>query len=357
MRTAVIGLIEGVAETTASLTKIYSGWLSDKWGRRKDLTASGYGLAALAMPLLIVAQSWPVVLIYRFLDRMGKGIRTAPRDALIADSVSPERRGISFGLHRAADSGGAFVGVLLAIWLVWRYQTGGMLLDAATFRAIVTWALLPAFLAVIVIILGVREVSKPRPAQPPRLSLAGFDRPFLRFLMVMILFTLGNSSDAFLILRAQSAGASVVTVLSMLAVFNLVYALLASPAGALSDHMDRRRLIILGWLLYALVYLGFASAYQAWYFWPLYAAYGVYYALTEGVAKAFLADLVPAERRGTAYGVYNAAIGLTALPASVVAGLLWQGVGVWSGLGPAAPFLFGGGLSLLAALLLWRWVK
>ncbi len=359
IRTAVIGLIEGVAETTASLMKIYSGWLSDRLGRRKELTVAGYGLAALATPLLLIARSWPAVLLYRFIDRMGKGIRTAPRDALIADSITPEHRGVAFGLHRAADTGGAFVGLLLAMWLVWRSQLGQLQLTAETFHTIVWWALLPATLAVFVVALGVKEVVKPHPkdANPPHFTLSGLGQPFQRFLLVMILFTLGNSTDAFLVLRAQSSGASVVMVLAMIAGFNLVYTLLATPAGALSDQIDRRKVVIGGWLLYALVYLGFAFAGQTWQFWLLYGLYGVYYALTEGVAKALVADFVPADRRGTAYGVYNAAVGLTVLPASVIAGVLWQGLGAWMGFGPAAPFIFGGALALLASILLWRWVK
>ena len=359
IRTAIIGLIEGVAETTASLMKIYSGWLSDKLGKRKELTVAGYGVAALATPLLLIARSWPAVLLYRFIDRLGKGVRTAPRDALIADSISPERRGVAFGLHRAADTGGAFIGLLLAIWLVWRSQLGEWQLTAETFRAIVWWALIPATLAVLAVALGVKEVVKPRSkeAAPPRFTLSGLGRPFQRFLLVMILFTLGNSTDAFLVLRAQSSGASVVMVLAMIAGFNLVYTLLATPAGALSDRIDRRKVVIGGWILYALVYLGFAFAGRAWHFWLLYGLYGVYYAMTEGVAKALVADFTPEERRGTAYGVYNAAVGLTVLPASVIAGVLWQGLGSWMGFGPAAPFLFGGALALLASILLWRWVR
>jgi MFS family permease len=359
VRTSVIGLIEGVSETTASLMKIYAGWLSDRLGRRKELTVAGYGVAALAMPLLLVARSWPAVLLYRFIDRLGKGVRTAPRDALIADSITPEHRGAAFGLHRAADTGGAFAGLLIAMLLVWRTQVGQLQLSAAAFRTVVAWALIPAALAAIVVAVGVRETTRPCPKDAPssRLSLHGLGRPFNRLLVVVVLFTLGNSTDAFLVLRAQSAGASVIMVLAMIAGFNLVYALLATPAGALSDRVDRRKVVIGGWLLYALVYLGFAWARATWQFWLLYGLYGVYYALTEGVVKAMVADFVPAARRGTAYGVYNASVGLTVLPASVVAGVLWQGVGPWSGLGPAAPFLFGGGLALLAALLLWFWVS
>ena len=189
------------------------------------------------------------------------------------------------------------------------------------------------------------------------MSFQGVDPRFKRFLVVMALFTLGNSTDAFLILRAQSGGATVVAILWLLVGFNLVYTLLSGPAGALSDRIDRRRVIVAGWLLYALVYLGFAWADRVWQFAVLYALYGAYYALTAGVAKAYVADLVPEpERRGSAYGAYHGVIGLTVLPASVIAGVLWQGVGAWSGFGPAAPFLFGGGLSLVATLLLWRWV-
>ena len=357
VRITVIGLIEGVAETTASLMKIYSGWLSDKLGRRKGLTVGGYGLAALAMPLLLIARTWPIVLLYRFLDRMGKGIRTAPRDALIADSVGADQRGVSFGLHRAADSAGAFLGLLLAIALVWGIQGGSVALDADTFRAIVMWSMVPAALAVLVVAVGVKEVVTDRPAVMPRISFRDVDPRFKRFLVVMTLFTLGNSTDAFLVLRAQDGGASVVAILGLLAGFNLVYTMIAGPAGALSDRMDRRKVIIVGWILYSVVYLGFAVADRTWQFGLLYALYGAFYALTEGVAKAYVADLIPeTERRGSAYGAYNGVIGLTALPASVIAGVLWQGVGDWSGLGPAAPFLFGSGISLVAAVLLWRWV-
>ena len=359
VRTGLIGMIEGVAETTASLMKLYSGWLSDKLGQRKNLTVGGYGLAGLALPLLLVARSWPVVLIYRFMDRLGKGVRTAPRDALIADAVSQEHRGIAFGLHRAADTGGAFIGLLIAMWLVWRSQVGALELTARTFHTLVWWALIPATLAVLVVALGVKEVVKPKTAAttPPHFTLQGLGRRYQRFLLVMILFTLGNSTDAFLVLRAQSAGASVVMVLAMIAGFNLVYALLATPAGALSDKIDRRKVVIAGWGLYALVYLGFSGANRTWHFWALYGLYGIYYALTEGVSKALVADFAPADRRGTAYGVYNGAVGLTMLPASVIAGVLWQGLGGWMGFGPAAPFLFGGALSLTAATLLWVWVR
>lgn len=360
-RLPIVGLIEGAAETTASLTKIASGWWSDRLGRRKGLTAGGYGIAALGVPILAVAMSWTQVLLARFMDRLGKGIRTAPRDALLADSVAANQRGKGFGLHRAADTAGAFTGLLLAIALVWLAQRNAQLLSAATFRTVAVWAIVPAVLAPIVVALGVREHARSSAAATADRSLqAALDPRFKRFLLVIVLFTLGNSSDAFLVLRAQSAGATVLGVLALLALFNLVYSLLATPLGALSDRVDRRRLIAAGWVLYALVYLGFglvgSGPHALLALAGLWAMYGVYYGLTEGVAKALVADVVRPEARGTAYGLYNAAVGLTLLPASVLAGVLWQGLGAWDGFGPAAPFVFGAALALVAAGLLVKWV-
>jgi len=364
VRTAVIGLIEGIAETTASLVKVFSGWLSDRLGKRKWLTVTGYGLSTVAKPFLYLATSWGWVLGVRFADRVGKGIRTAPRDAMVADSIDQHHRGLAFGLHRAGDTAGAFLGLLIALGVVWLTQGGGLSLSRETFRTLVLISIIPAVLAVLVLAVGARDLARPAgsgatagKAAPPRLSLRSLSGPFRRFLVVVVFFTLGNSSDAFLVLRAQERGLSVVGVLGMLVTFNLVYAIIAAPAGALSDRIDRRRLIAGGWLLYALLYLGFALAGEIWQVWALFAVYGAYYGLTEGTAKALVADLVPAEQRGTAYGVFNAAIGLAALPASVIAGLLWQGFGGWNGFGPSAPFFFGAGMALVAAVLLLTWVR
>ena len=352
VRTSMIGLIEGVAETTASLLKVFSGWFSDRLGRRKVLAVLGYGLSTVAKPFLYFATTWGWVLGVRFADRAGKGLRTAPRDALVADSVDERQRGLAFGLHRAGDTAGAFVGLLVALTVLLTAQHTAAL-ERRTFQIVVLLSLIPAVLAVVVLALGAREVKVGGAgAERPRLSLAGFDRRFRLFLGIVVLFTLGNSSDAFLILRAQNAGLSVAGVLGMMITFNLVYSLVSSPAGALSDRIGRRRLLVAGWLLYAVVYLGFSRATAGWHAWALMGVYGIYYGLSEGAAKAFVADLVPSERRGTAYGVYNAAIGLMALPASLVAWILWQGAGGWEGLGPGAPFLFGAVVALLAAVLL-----
>lgn len=356
VRTSVIGLIEGIAETTASLLKVASGWLSDRLGKRKALAVAGYAISTVSKPFLYVVGSWWGVLAVRFADRVGKGVRTAPRDALVADSIDEHHRGLAFGLHRAGDTAGALVGLLVALAVVWAAQSGSVTLARATFQRVVLISIIPAALAVLVLALAARDMPASSKQAALRLSLGGVDGRFRRFLLVVVLFTLGNSADAFLVLRAQERGLSVIGVLGMLATFNLVYALVSGPAGALSDRIGRRRLIAGGWLVYAVLYLGFALAGAAWHIWALYALYGVYYGTVEGTAKAFVADLVPVEQRGTAYGVYNAAVGLAALPASVIAGLLWQGAGAWTGFGPRAPFLFGAGLALAAVALFTTWV-
>ena len=350
--TMFIGVVEGVAETTASLLKLFSGWFSDRIGKRKGLAVLGYGISTVAKPFLYFAASWNAVLIVRFADRIGKGIRTAPRDALIADSVNERQRGIAFGLHRMGDTAGAVIGIAIALGILLAVQKDVQLLSQATFRIIVLASMIPAVLAVVVLALGAKEIGLSNRKRLPCFSLAGFDRKFKLFLLISIVFTLGNSSDAFLILRAQNMGLSVAGILGMMITFNVVYSAISKPAGALSDRFGRRRFIIIGWLLYAAVYLGFALAQQGWHAWMLMSFYGAYYGLTYGVAKAYIADLVPAELRGTAYGVYNAAIGVTALPASLIAGGLWQGVGQWPGLGPKAPFLFGAILAFAAAIML-----
>jgi MFS family permease len=357
VRTGIIGLIEGVAETTASLLKIFSGWLSDRLGQRKWLTVTGYALSTLAKPFLYFATTWGWVLGVRFADRVGKGVRTAPRDALVADSIDERHRGLAFGLHRAGDTAGAVVGLVIALAVVWAAQGGGLALTRVTFQSVVLISILPAALAVLVLALGAQDVAVTGEGRrPPSLSLRGFDTRFQGFLLIVIIFTLGNSSDAFLILRAQERGLSVLGVMSMLVTFNLIYTLVSGPAGALSDHIGRRRLIVGGWLAYGLIYLGFALAGAVWQVWALFALYGVYYGVTEGTAKAMVADLVRPDQRGTAYGAYNSAVGLAALPASLIAGILWQGIGDWGGLGPSAPFIFGALLALMAVALLVLWL-
>ncbi len=364
VRTAVIGLIDGVAETTASLLKIYSGALSDRLGQRKWLAVLGYALSTVAKPFLYFANSWGWVLGVRFADRAGKGIRTAPRDALVAASTEADSRGLAFGLHRAGDTAGAFIGIGIAALIIWLTQANQSLLGRAAFQVAVLASIIPAALAVVVLAAGAKEVKENpleagagRGAGRMRLSLAGMDARFKSFLLAVVLFTLGNSSDSFIVLRAQERGLSVLQTMFMLMTFTAVYTLFSGPLGALSDRIGRRKLILGGWLAYGLVYLGLAVSQTGWQVWALFGLYGVYYAATEGTAKALVADLVPDAQRGTAYGLFNAAVGLTALPASVIAGLLWQGAGAWTGLGASAPFFFGAGMALLAGVVFWRLVR
>lgn len=363
VRMAFIGLIDGVAETTASLVKIYSGALSDKLGKRKWLAVLGYGISTVAKPFLYFVNGWGGVMGVRFADRVGKGIRTAPRDALVAASTDESNRGFAFGLHRAGDTAGAFLGIGIAALIIWLTQSNESLLSVNTFRIAVLASIIPAVLAVVVLAVGTVDIgSSVSPGTGKaraglRLSLAGLDSRFKSFLFIVVLFTLGNSSDSFIILRAQERGLSVLQTMFMLMTFTAIYTLLSGPLGALSDRVGRRKLIIGGWFAYGLVYLGFAFAGAGWQIWALFGLYGVYYAATEGVVKALVADLVPDSQRGVAYGLFNAAIGITALPASFLAGILWQGAGTWAGFGPSAPFLFGAVLALLSSILLWRLVK
>ena len=358
VRTAVIGLIEGVAETTASLLKIFFGAMSDRLGKRKPFAVIGYALSALTKPLLYFASAWGWVLGVRVADRIGKGVRTAPRDALIADSVGDKQRGLAFGLHRASDTLGAFLGLGIAAFIVWRTQAQASLLTLDTFKLVVLVSIVPAVLGVLVLALGAVDIpGNSGTADVKRLSLKNLDPRFRYFLFVLILFTLGNSSDAFILLRGQERGLSLLQVMGMSLTFNAIYTVFAGPLGAWSDQVGRRRLILIGWLAYGLVYLGFAFSQTGWQIWMLYALYGLYYAATEGAAKALVADLVPQEQRGTAYGLFNAAIGITVLPASLIAGLLWQGAGAWTGFGASAPFLFGASMALLAGVSFARLIK
>lgn len=350
VKTSIIGLIEGIADTTATLLKFLAGYLSDRIRRRKPWVVAGYLIPALSRPFLYFASSWFWVLAIRFLDRVGKGIRTAPRDALIADSVAAEERGRAFGFHRAIDPFGAVMGSLLAALLVYWSQRGQLELTPSGYRLLVLAAIIPVFIGTMLLVLYVREVEpqgQDGPVAGLRLSLAGFDRRFKVFLLLNVLFTLGNSSDAFLLLKAQHAGLSVLQIFLLLAVFNLLTTLIAWPAGKLSDRLPRIYLIGGGWLVYAAVYLGFALASSPWQVWLCYALYGVYYGATEGVAKALVADLVPADKRGTAYGLFNFSLGISLLPASLLAGWLWQAIS------PAAPFYFGSALAALATIGLW----
>jgi MFS family permease len=356
VKTNIIGLIEGVAEASASLIKMISGWLSDKLKTRKWLAVVGYGISAFAKPFFYFANTWGAIAAIRWADRVGKGIRTAPRDALVADSIKEKQRGLAFGFHRAADTLGAVLGLVVAALVVWLTQRSTGLLTADTFKLIVLLSLAPAVLAVLSLIVGTKDVKTSNTHTLPKISLKALGKDFLVFMFIVSLFDIGNSSDAFLTLRAQERGVSVLGILIMLIAFNLVYTLISTPAGILSDRVGRKKMIVGGWMVYAVVYLGFGLAQTTWHIYVLYILYGFYYGLTYGTTKAMVADIVPVELRGTAYGTYNGILGILDFPASLLAGILWQGVGRWSGFGPSAPFLFGAATAFLAAILMAGWM-
>lgn len=346
--TVIIGLIEGVAESTASLLKLLSGWLSDKLGNRKSLAFIGYALSALSKPFMLIANTWGPIMAIRFSDRLGKGIRSSPRDALVGDSVDEDNRGKAYGFHKAMDTGGAALGLVLAAVIVFLLQRDNVNLQFDTYRWMIIIGIVPAFIALFFFIF-IKEPSKKSVDSCTTLiageaKAKGFDKRFKIFMVIMFLFTLGNSSDAFVILRAQDLGNSVLLISLMLIMFNIVYALFSMPAGILSDRLGRKKVIIAGWIIYTLVYLGLAVANEGWMMWVLTAFYGLYYGLTQGVYRALVCDIVPKEKRGTAFGMYNGIVGITLLPASLIAGWLWQTIS------PAAPFYFGAVLAGISAI-------
>ena len=336
----MVGVIEGAAETTAAVLKLASGWWSDRIGRRKPLVVAGYLLASAVRPLVALAQNAGQVLAVRVVDRVGKGIRGAPRDALLADSVAFEQRGRAFGLHRTADHAGAVVGPLVAFALL---RWAGLDL-----RHLFLLAAIPGALACLALVVGVREPPRAAPVAAGKGTSLDTRLPgrFWAYLGVLIVFTLGNSTDAFLLLRASQLGVATAMLPILWAFLHVVKSLTSTPGGILSDRVGRRPLIIAGWMLYAVVYLGFARAEATWHAWALFAVYGVFFGLTEGVEKALVADLIPAERRGAGYGWYNLAIGLGALPASVLFGAIWDRYGT------GRAFVFGAAMSALASVLL-----
>ena len=347
--TTLVGLVGGVSDSTDALFRLISGRISDRIGKRKLLTTLGYGLATAVKPFMLLANGWAAVTGIRFGDRIGKGLRSSARDALLADSLGSKERGRGFGLHRAMDTAGAVVGLATVALIIYLFQgTGGFDMQRDTYRMMVTMGIFPAVVAVMVLIGIVRETKKEdvqaTTATAVTSTKIAFDMRFKLFLVVMATFTLGNSSDFFLILRAQNIHVPLIQVAIMLVLFNTVYAGVSTPMGVLSDKLGRRRVIALGWFVYVLVYLGFALGTSIWQVWLLFAAYGLYYGITQGVASAFVADLVPSERRGTAYGLFQGITGLVLLPACVLAGLIWNAVS------PAATFYFDAALTFLAMM-------
>ena len=349
-----IGAIEGAAETTASLLKLLSGWWSDKVSSRKPFVVAGYLLASIVRPFTAATHSATQVLAIRVTDRVGKGIRSSARDALLADSAVPEARGRAFGFHAAADNAGAVLGPLVAFFILRFHGVGapdmsGHLLprDEHAMRNVFWLSAIPAAIAMVILIVVVRDIPRRDSAKPGEAGgSASLGGRFWGYLVVVLLFTLGNSTDAFLLLRANQLGVPVALAPILWALLNFVKSATGTYGGQLSDTIGRKPLIVGGWLLYAAVYFAFAWAGAPWQAWALFAVYGIFYGMTEGTEKALVADIVPAVRRGAAFGWYNLAIGLGALPASLIFGWIWDRSG-----SPSA-FVFGATLALAAAILM-----
>jgi MFS family permease len=335
----MLGTIEGIADSTSSLLKLGSGWLADRLRLKKPLVVAGYLLSAGARPLLALATAGWHVLAVRMTDRVGKGVRTSPRDALLADSSAPEQRGRAYGLHRALDNVGAVLGPLVG-WILYEAMHRPI-------REVFVWAMVPGIASIAVLVFFVKEKPKEKPVEPiETLPAANRQLPaaYWRYLAVLFVFTLGASSDAFILVRAQQLGVPMAMIPILYAMLNLVKALSSTPGGTLSDRWGRRPLILAGWGLYALVYLGFAAATAAWQMWALFLIYGFFFGLTEGTEKALVADLVPAAKRGIAFGWFNFAVGVAALPASLIFGVVSDRVS------PTAAFGMGAGIAAIATL-------
>lgn len=332
----VLGVIEGIADAVASLLQLASGYLADRIGRLKAVTMAGYSIAAIARPLLALATSWWHVLLVRFGDRLGKGVRGAPRDRLIADAAPRKLRGRAFGYHRAMDHAGALVGPAIVY---------GMLALGMRTRSVFAWTAAPGLLSLLILTVGVREVENPVRTDSIEIGIPNAPG-YRRFLAAIFIFTLGGSSDAFLLWRAGELGIGVVYAPLLWLVLAFVKTFSSTPGGMLSDHWGRRNTIVAGWLVYAAVYLSFAFASAAWQIWALFAVYGLFYGLTEGAERAMVIDLVSDDWRGRALGAYQAATGIALLPASIIFGVLYQKFGA------SAAFTFGAALALVAIVTL-----
>ncbi len=334
---AFIGLVDGVAETVASLLKLASGFIADRVSRRKPLVLVGYGIASLVRPLVALARAPWHVLVIRATDRVGKGLRSTPRDALIAHATPADRRGVAFGFHRAMDNAGAFLGPLAAFALLH--------FAATPERTVFAIASIPGLLSLFVLAAFVRDDAPPAPAVTKTAAPTAERLPprFYAYVACLALFTLGNSTDFFLLLRAQDAGISAASAPLLWALLAAVKSLLSTPLSGMSDRLGRKKVIFAGWAVYAASYFGFAAASAPWHIWALLCAYGIYYGLVEGTEKALVADLAPVSLRGRAFGIYNFTVGVVVLPASLLFGL------VWDNLGHSTAFLAGASLAGAAA--------
>ncbi|MGD8189596.1 MFS transporter [Brevibacillus ginsengisoli] len=340
VQVSTVGIIEGIAESTASVLKLFSGWISDQTGKRKPLMIAGYGLSNLIKPFFALSSTAGQILTIRFADRFGKGIRTAPRDALLADVTTKEERGKAFGFRRSMDTLGAALGPLVAYWILSSLQ--------GSYQTVFWASAIPGAIAILLLFFFVKEKREESPVENkktlPKISFKNLNRRFIWFTLVSTVFAIANFSDAFLILRAQNIGMETALIPLAYLMFNLVASIFSVPTGILSDRIGRKPVIVAGYLIFAAIYFGFGFINNILSIWVLFVLYGFYYAATEGIQKAYIADIIPEGQRGTAMGTYNAFTGLAALPASILAGFLWQAFG------PTVAFSVSGVLAIIAAL-------
>ena len=343
----LVGVIEGIAESLASLLKVLSGYITDKYKNKKPVAFIGYATGLIYKVALIFAVSWVGILAARVIDRIGKGIRTAPRDVMVSESAQAGKAGMAFGIHKALDMAGSALGILLAFLLL-KYSSGNF-----DFKNLFVLSMIPAAFSLLMFF-KIKEKKTPRLVQvrePFWMNIKKLDTQLKLYLVVAFLFTLGNSSNAFLLLRAKDVGFDNTTVILLYFIYNITASLFVIPAGRRSDQVGRKTSLVAGYIVFAIVYLGFALAFNKTIMVGLFVLYGIYTALTAGVERAFIAEISPKHLKGTMLGLHSTVVGVALLPASIIAGLLW------STFGPKAPFLFGGGLSLVAAFILYTYMK
>lgn len=333
----IIGVIEGVAESTASILKVFSGWFSDRIGRRKPIIFWGYGISVFSRPVLAIASSWMHVLIYRFTDRVGKGVRTAPRDAIIADSSDKSILGKAFGFHRSMDTIGAVIGPSMAFLLLGIFHN--------RIQSVFWFSMIPGLFALVSILLFVKEVRPECKMEKATITIRGIDKRFKIFLLITALFTLGKTTEAFLVLRANEIGISIATIPLLYLTFNIVSATFSTPAGIIADRIGKRKTIMMSYILLSLLFIGFATAKTPLHAWSLFVGYGIFVAMNEGIQRAFVATLIRPEMKATGYGIYHTTVGLAALPSGIISGMLWQNIGSY------ALFYFGAIMSLVSFVL------
>ncbi len=343
----LIGFIEGIAESLASLLKVFSGYLSDKYKKKKRIAFLGYATGLIYKLALLLATSWFGILSARVIDRLGKGIRTAPRDVMVNESADENHIGKAFGIHKALDMAGSALGILLAfLFLIYLKQDG-------VYKSIFLFSMIPAVLSLIMFFF-VKEKREHRSTVqriPFWKNISMLDRNLKLYILVAFLFTLGNSSNAFLLLRAKSTGFNDTTVVLLYFIYNITASLLSVPLGSLSDKIGRRKVLIGGYLTFAIVYLGFAYAYNKQFMVGMFVLYGLYTAMIAGVERAYISEIAPSALKGTMLGLHSTVVGIALLPASAIAGILWTTIGT------KAPFFFGSFLSFLAAVLLFFFLK